>query len=280
MSKYIIWNNKDIKIDNKSIYYPNYVKAGILLCHHLQFDKDNLQSYNNVRCVGVQNTNFLVWTGVRSVIPSHLKIQCPNEKELGPLEFFCGEKTFNPLTSKSKQFYRLLVSIKVKPSRGFIKLKEDFDLEDSTVSNAFLNIKSYSSETFIRSFQFKLLADITFTNQRLAKIGYVLNDLCTFCEEGSETVHHLFYECSFSYCFWKQFENFWSMLSGKYIEFTLKDVFVSRQVGKSDQLLNYLFILAKLHIWNCRKRRVRPNLEIFNKGYAGGEIQNGNVSCL
>ena len=32
MSKYIIWNNKDIKIDNKSIYYPNYVKAGILFC--------------------------------------------------------------------------------------------------------------------------------------------------------------------------------------------------------------------------------------------------------
>ena len=89
MSKYKIWNNKDIKIDNKSIYYPNYVKAGILLCHHLQFDKDNLQSYNNVRCVGLQNTNFLVWTGVRSAIPSHLKIECPNEKELGPLEFFC-----------------------------------------------------------------------------------------------------------------------------------------------------------------------------------------------
>ena len=114
-----------------------------------------------------------MWTGVRSAIPSHLKIECPNEKELGPLEFFCGEKTFNPLTSKSKQFYCLLLSIKVKPSRGFIKLKEDFDLEDSTASNAFLNIKSYSSETFIRSFQFKLLADITFTNQRLAKIGYV-----------------------------------------------------------------------------------------------------------
>ena len=39
--------------------------------------------------------------------------------------------------------------------------------------------------------------------------------------------------------------------------------FVGRQVEESDQLLNYLFILAKLHIWNCRKRRVPPNLEIF-----------------
>ena len=81
-----------------------------------------------------------MWTGVRGAIPSHLKIECPNEKELGPLEFFCGEKTFSPLTSKSKQFYRLLLSIKVKPSRGFIKLKEDFDLEDSTASNGYVHV--------------------------------------------------------------------------------------------------------------------------------------------
>ena len=92
MSNYIIWNNKDIKIDNKSIYYPNYVKAGILFCHHLQFDKDNIQSYNNARGIGVKNTNFLVWTGVRSAISSHLKTECPNGNKLGPLEFFCGEK--------------------------------------------------------------------------------------------------------------------------------------------------------------------------------------------
>ena len=136
-------------------------------------------------------------------------------------------------------------------------------MDDSTAANVFRNIKSYSYETFIRSFQFKLLADITFTNHHLSKIGYVPNDQCTFCEEGSETVHHLFYECSFSHRFWKHFENVWFMLSEKYVEFTLKDVFVGRQVGESDQLLNYLLILAKLHIWNCRKRRV-PSKKLEN----------------
>ena len=93
----------------------------------------------------------------------------------------------------------------------------------------FLTLNRNSSETFIKSFQFKLLADITFTNH---KIGYVPNDLRTFCEEGSETVYHLFYECSLSYRSWKQFENFWFTLSGKYLEFTLKDVFVGRQTGE------------------------------------------------
>ena len=56
MSKYIIWNNKDIKVHDKSIYYPNYVKARIIFCHNLQFDKDNIQSYNNGRGFGVKNT--------------------------------------------------------------------------------------------------------------------------------------------------------------------------------------------------------------------------------
>ena len=60
-------------------------------------------------------------------------------------------------------------------------------------------------------------------------------------------INYFSYECSLSYRSWKQFENFWFMLLGKYVEFTLKDVFVARQAGESDQLLNYLFILGKLH---------------------------------
>jgi len=51
---------------------------------------------------------------------------------------------------------------------SFTKLKDDFDLDDITVSKAFLNLKAVSSETFIRSFQFKFLDDIIYT-----KIDYV-----------------------------------------------------------------------------------------------------------
>ena len=84
-SESIIWNNKNIKIDGKPLYYPNYVKAGILFCHHLQFDKGNLQSYNNAIGVGLRKTIFLVWTGVRSAIPAHLKALYSIEKESGLL---------------------------------------------------------------------------------------------------------------------------------------------------------------------------------------------------
>ena len=49
-------------------------------------------------------------------------------------------------------------------------MEREFCLDDTAVSKSFLNARSISSETFVRSFQFKILNDITFTNYRLAKI--------------------------------------------------------------------------------------------------------------
>ena len=107
----IIWNNKDIKIDNKTIYYSNYVKAGILLINHLQFNKNNIESYNSAKSKGLKHTNFLVWSEIRSAVPAHLKDLDVTESELEScLEFQCGEKKFNPTVCKNKHFYELLVS--------------------------------------------------------------------------------------------------------------------------------------------------------------------------
>ena len=58
----IIWNyNKLIEIDGKSIYYQNYVKAGIgLLTNQMQFDKGSLESYNIATNAGLRQSNFNV----------------------------------------------------------------------------------------------------------------------------------------------------------------------------------------------------------------------------
>ena len=181
----IIWNNKHIKIDGKSIYYHDYVKAGILLTNQMQFDKGSLESYNITTNAGLKQSNLLTWAGIRSAIPGYLKFLDDNSRKTGLLEFCCGEKVFDPVLCRSKQFYEFLITKTGIVSRGFTKLKNDFDLDDITMS--------VSSETFIKSFQLKLLDDILFTNKRLAKTGYVLHDTCTFCKVETESIYHLFY---------------------------------------------------------------------------------------
>ena len=91
----------------------------------------------------------------------------------------------------------------------------DFSLSEDEVSKAFILIKSVVSETFVQSFQFKILNDILFLNSRLAKIGMIQNDLCTFCQASQETVKHLFFQCVHSKKFWNDFENYWLSLTKK-----------------------------------------------------------------
>ena len=46
----IIWNNKNIKIVCKTIYYPHYAEAGFLIYRHMLLDHmHNLQSRYNTR---------------------------------------------------------------------------------------------------------------------------------------------------------------------------------------------------------------------------------------
>ena len=98
---------------------------------------------------------------------------------------------------------------------------------------------------------------------RLAKIGYVLKDTCTFCDVDSETVLHLFYECPFKIFFLKKFEDFWFALSNEREELSQRDVFIGK-LEKSD-LLNYFIILIKLHIWSSRHFTKRPNFDVFKE---------------
>ena len=86
----------------------------------------------------------------------------------------------------------------------------------------------------------------------------------TFCKEETETIYHLFYECPFTLLFWENFEKFWFVLSGKKEKFTLQDVYIGK-LEKSCELLNYLMVLAKLHIWQSRKQDKIPECEVFLK---------------
>ena len=70
--KNIVWNNKEIRIDNKPVYYKNYFKSGIIYIHDLLFNLDTIDSYNYF-LNKIDKSNFLQWAGLRHSIPSHLK---------------------------------------------------------------------------------------------------------------------------------------------------------------------------------------------------------------
>ena len=131
-----------------------------------------------------------------------------------------------------------------------------------TVQKAFILANRNASESFLKSFQYKILNYITFTNSRLAKIGYIPCDLCTFCNASPETRDHLFYLCKHAKEFWEQFEEFWMSITKQNVSLSLKDIIVG-VIETNASLLNYLIVLGKYFIWNSRKQNNFPKFYLF-----------------
>ena len=90
----------------------------------------------------------------------------------------------------------------------------------------------------------------------------IQNDLCTFCQASQETIKQLFFQCVHSKKFWNDFENYWLSITKKQRKLDYKSIIIGVLDEKSD-LLNYLIILCKLYLWNCRNNSCAPVFSPF-----------------
>ena len=75
-------------------------------------------------------------------------------------------------------------------------------------------------------------------------------------------MHHLFFYCPYSNLFWKSFEKYYFTISKLFKNLNLQDIIIGITASFCP-LLNYLILIGKIHIWDCRRKGVRPNLEGF-----------------
>jgi len=47
--KFILWNNKDILIEDKTVFYRHYFNNGVIFTKDLLFDKTNTKSFNEMK---------------------------------------------------------------------------------------------------------------------------------------------------------------------------------------------------------------------------------------
>ena len=111
---------------------------------------------------------------------------------------------------KSKDYYSLLVLEKARLPNYAEKPKCEFNLSDEELKKAFLLPHSVAFEPCVKAFQFKVLNSILYKNSKLCKIGFIADNLCSFCKHDSDTMQH---DCSQSRFFWKEFESHYLSLT-------------------------------------------------------------------
>ena len=207
----IIWNNCEIRIDNKPVHYKNYYEAGIVYTQDLLFNLNVSDAYNHLSNK-INKTNILQLAGLRRSIPYPLRDKdwLPS---INPPTFVIDDNIFDVTTKKSKEFYALLIRDKAQLPYTAYKLQSDFNLTSDQLKQIFQLPHSVTLESYVKAFQYKVLNSILYTNTKLYKIGFRTNDLCSFCKGQPESLNHLLFHCSYSKQFWKDFEIYWCIIS-------------------------------------------------------------------
>ena len=98
-------------------------------------------------------SNFLTWTGLRHAVLSNLRVNIPDFKAVFDLNNY-----------KCRDYYGYLIKKTHERPRKWSKIGEEFDLIDDLISKAYLLPIRVASEPYLRSFQYKVLNSILYTN--------------------------------------------------------------------------------------------------------------------
>ena len=109
-------------------------------------------------------------------------------------------------------------------------------------------------DRYSRSFQYKILNNILYSNKKLFTFRKATSPLCPFWKISDETVLHLFYECDIVHNLWNELDLFFEN------DFTLFDLklqaaFLDFLNVNSKLLLiqNCLLSVFKIYIYNSRR---------------------------
>ena len=258
----IIWNNHEKRINNKTVFYKTYSTSGINYVSDLHFNLNNIESFNMITNT-ISKTNFLIWTGLRHSVPFDLR-QTNCHPSITDPSFNISNGLFDISKKKSKDYYSMLVSTKAKLPNCSQKLKRDFNFTDDQLIQIYSLPHTVAFEPYLKAFQYKALNAILFSNTKLHKIGFIEDDKCSFCRHEPETLHHLMVHCPYSEQFWTDFKSFYFSLTGQRVQLSMRDVMFGIITSKCN-LLNYLLLVGKLYLWECRRNKVLPNIWFSNQ---------------
>ena len=267
ISNTVLWNNKFICINNKSVFNQSLVSKGIIKIGDLVTEKNQFISQCNQSRVNLSPKDIFDLMSLVDAIPapwrqslkingylnkSPFVIQDQIQLVLNNQEVSITEATF-------KKVYRELVSGFVTPPTAHSKFNESFNgvcLDWNEIhSLPFL----VALDTKSREFQYKILNRYLVTNTFLKKIGKIDSSLCTFCGMLDESLEHLFVTSHFTTLLWKELI---AWCSGRQIKVeslsAANIIFGDWQRKDCFLLLNHIILIAKQYIYYCRSNNSKP----------------------
>ena len=201
----VLWNNAWIVSNGETLYNKHFVDKGTLTVRNIidEFGRplcwaEAKQKYDS------NNSHVFNWCGlIKSIQRNWKNILCTN-----PGRFTADIQNHISNVSRcitSKVAYQKLLKQLVKPQTAQKSMERMFGLEDVDWSRVYLLPRATTIESSLRSFQYKILNNNLYLNERLFKLNAVESPQCSLCKQFPESVLHLFCTWSVTRSLWVQF---------------------------------------------------------------------------
>ena len=267
-SKCIIWNNKEILIQNTSFFWKTWFEKGIIFIQDLLHISGRWMTQQEISNKYNVKSNFLQYLSLMTAM-RNIKDQIQTERGLewkirpdtsAYDSSVYGTVTRNKLdisTAKCKHYYQILICFEIQaPTAKNRWLETNFS--EQSFYNSMPMAKLSISEPKLLSFQYKIINMIWPVEEKLYKWGIKTHDQCLVCGVKDDILHALI-ECHQTQNWIKSFfdtsPNFQSLLNNTSVE---EFIF-----GSSVPAWNHIIILLKWYVLYCRVKEQNFHTQVY-----------------
>ena len=268
----IIWNNKNIVVDKQSLFEKHLFCQGIVKIGDLLSNTGKFLQSSKVLRANLSPTQYFKLIGVVDAIPIAWRLIIKQSQTSQHLHSsFLGDKIYIELDETeidlskvtSKLLYTKFKTKKQTPPSAQSKMKNKYPQLVVEWKKIYSLPFTVTVETKLREFQYKILNDVVYTNDKLFRFKMIESPLCTFCQED-ESLEHLLFHCAITKNFWLSFLSWISEQNISMETLTLIHILFGVFNDNEDfAILNHLILIAKYFIYICKLNKTKPTLRVF-----------------
>ena len=249
----IIWFNKKIKIQNKTVFYKKWYTKGIRCLKDLLKENYTLLSYNEFKTKYSIKTNELVYMGLIDAVPKLWKKQLTTMGVLSE-----GAVTSNITKISSRKIYWIMInSIHQEPS-CINSWKNNYNIifKPNEWKKIFLLPRPLSLDTKLQEFLYKIIHKVYASDSMFSNFDKEVSKLCQYCN-CKNNIMHCFFECQKLKQFWTLLEN-WLKHCSINVSFNVK-IALFGYIESESLVLNFCISQAKWYIHKQRQLFTKCN---------------------
>ncbi|RUA06576.1 MAG: hypothetical protein DSY43_01730, partial [Gammaproteobacteria bacterium] len=260
-----IWFNKYIKLNTDVAMIRKLIEKGIKLIHHV-WEQGNLPNWNSIKIKGWMDSEYLIWRSIIDAIPAEwrvqLKLGIDQSSNLDiSVKYMEISNKLTPVNKvNAKMIYWKLTKRKFKKATSQRSIAEKLGETDIEWSSVYSRIYQSTIDTKLRAFQYKILNNCLYLNQKLFLFKLVESPNCTFCFHHIESIEHFFLECLETRNFYIKCRIWLKSLHVNLPDLNFKNVLLGYD-GNNFEI--FLFLLFKFNLYNSRIKGKCPILSDF-----------------